>query len=81
MGLCIPRPIGTRIESSKCIKNFYNICINRDLYNLVVKLFSDPDIINDALVVFDLFVKREFLLRKNAYEKVFKTIKILQTLD
>ena len=77
----LPRFIGKRIESSKCNKKFYKKCNDRELYNLGVKLYSNPDSIDDALVIFELLSKREFVLGESAYEKVFRTIETLQTLD
>ena len=77
----LPRFIGKRIESRKCNKKFYKKCNDRELYNLGVKLYSNPDSIDDALVIFELLSKRDFVLGESAYEKVFRTIETLQTLD
>ena len=77
----IPSIIDTNIMISECKFDSFEQCDYEDAYNLGVTLFSDPDTINDALLVFDYLVKRDFLLARHAYDQVAGTIEEMRLIN
>lgn len=77
----IPSIIDANIMGSGCNFERFKQCDYEDAYNLGVSLFSDPDTINNALLVFDYLVKRDFVLAKDAYDQVAETITEMRLID
>lgn len=77
----MPRIIDENITSNECKFAHFKQCDYTDAYNLGVTLFSHPDTINDALLLFDYLVQRDFVFAKRAYDQVAKTIKEIHNID
>ena len=70
----LPRPIGAKDAVNPCKDSDFRACDKRDIYDLAVQLYSDPETIHKSLKLFRYLNDLKYEPAKQAYAIVSETI-------
>ena len=70
----LPRSIGAKDAVNPCEGNEFRTCDKRDIYDLAVQLYSEPETIHESLRLFSYLNDLKYEPAKKAYAIVSETI-------
>jgi len=70
----LPRSIGAKDAVNPCEGNDFRTCDKRDIYDLAVQLYSEPETIHESLRLFSYLNDLKYEPAKKAYAIVSETI-------